>query len=170
MQLYVNGTIEPIPLDYQGSHFDNLVSAHASLTARSRNCIAMAVELADITQHATEMMRNLTDKLDNPGPNMVVWSLGQQHLSKLRDPGSNDMDPEVIFSREGTTRPRVVLRLLDKDILQRIKKLPYQIMLKLIRLFELIPVHRQVLNWMDNWDASWRKLLANRYQGKKSIY
>jgi hypothetical protein len=153
LTLSISGERDPVPvraaLDPESSHFETLLTAVRGMSGKERTGISLALELVEIEETAKEILNKIRDKLDT---SVKSWDLEPYHQGRLRVPGEDLHTPDCFFSRHASTKPRVILRLTSKEILVRVKRLPTEYRKKVISIFDTLPLHRQINDWIERWD------------------
>ena len=143
----------PVPvhdtLDPEGPHYDSLLTAVRGMSQKDRTGISLALQLVDIEETARAKLNEIRDKLDT---SIKSWDLDPYHQGRLRAPGDDLHNPDCFFSRHALTKPRVILRLTAKEVLVQVKRLPTGHRKKLIGIFDTLPLHHQINDWIERWD------------------
>lgn len=148
-------------LDTEGPHYDSLVSAIRNTSSDERKGISAIFELLEIEAITRITLNTIAETLDDPRT-VKSWNLDRYHEKRLEDPGGDPNEPDFFFRQYGSSKSRVILRLAAKDILARVRRLPSGPRTKLIGIFDSLPLHRQINDWVTRYDR--RRWLAGETQ------
>jgi hypothetical protein len=110
----------------------------------------LLIEIEHLAQNELDKIR------DNINGQVQPWNLDRYHRDVLLKPSwTADPDtPDAFFSRHAGTKPRLILRLTGKVILNKVKLLLLSapgLVLKLISKFNDLVLHKQIQEYIERW-------------------
>ncbi|KAG9231373.1 hypothetical protein BJ875DRAFT_444151 [Amylocarpus encephaloides] len=168
--LSIPGERDPIPVRAalhgvdlsEGSHYDDLLTAFRGISPAERRGITNALLLVEMEETAQETLNEIGETLDQ---SVKSWNLDPYHQSRLREPDCDLLQPDCFFSHHVDTKSRVILRLTAKNIeLARVRRLPDPERKQLVGIFDKLPLHRQISDWIERWDKRTDQNAASKRQ------
>jgi len=136
------------------------------MSSDERKGISAILELLEIEEITRATLKTIAATLDDP-QTVKSWNLEKYHEKRLEDPGGGPNEPDFFFRQHGSSKSRVILRLAAKDILGRVRRLPSGPRTKLIGIFDSLPLHRQINDWVTRYDRRrWTQRVSLESQGE----
>ncbi|KAG4430454.1 hypothetical protein IFR05_014062 [Cadophora sp. M221] len=157
--LSIPGRRDPVPVrdaldPSEGSHYDDLLTALRGMTVAERENSSKALLLIEIEDLARNELKEIGKAIDR---SVKSWNLDPYHHKVLLDPGhtaNTTNTPDWFFRHHARTKPRVILRLTSKVVLQKIRSLLSSppLVIKLVAIFETLDLHSQINGFIERWD------------------
>ncbi|KAG4425786.1 hypothetical protein IFR04_000993 [Cadophora malorum] len=161
LTLSISGRREPVPVrdaldPSEGSHYDDLLTALRGMTIAERENSSKALLLIEIEDLARNELKEIGKAIDR---SVKSWNLDPYHHKVLLDPGhtaNTTNTPDSFFRRHARTKPRVILRLTSKVVLQKVRSLLSSppLLLKVVAIFDTLDLHSQINGFIERWDKN----------------
>lgn len=161
LTLSIPGRRDPVPVrdaldPSEGSHYDDLLTALRGMTVAERENSSKALLLIEIEDLAQNELKEIGKAIDR---SVKSWNLDPYHHKVLLDPGhtaNTTNTPDWFFRHHARTKPRVILRLTSKLVLQKVRSLlsSPQLVIKLIAIFDTLVLHSQINGLIERWDKN----------------